>query len=138
MPHTLTFFVKKPFWAYFIPELIYFAKCDDGIFVKCRTFTPITLNNFKKQWHFQCCSQYIHRGIQSIWKVRLRIKSSNKELSKCPMFYHHWANTLQDIAAAILIFCKNHWFSIWKYWYFTEINCFLSRNIDILQKSLVF
>ena len=165
MPHTLTFFIKKPFWAYFVLESIFFVKCDDDIFVKRRTFTFCKMSHFsknvnhvlfemsylfnqlldykmkyinektkrnaidmyhllfqnfykckyiyinsteqfQKQWHFQCWSQYIYRSIQSIWKVRLRIERSNKELPKCPMLYHHWASTLQDIAAATLTFCK--------------------------------
>ena len=48
MPQTLTFCVKKPFCAFFIPESIYFAKCDDDIFVKCRTFTFCKMSHFSK------------------------------------------------------------------------------------------
>ena len=48
MPHTLTFFIKKPFWAYFVPESIFFVKCDDDIFVKRRTFTFCKMSHFSK------------------------------------------------------------------------------------------
>ena len=76
------------------------------ISINVNIFTLIAVNNFKKQWHFQCWSQYIYRSIQYFWKIRLQIESSNKVISKCPIVYHHWAPTLKGIAAAILTFCK--------------------------------
>ena len=67
--------------------------------------TSIAMNIFKKQWHFKIeVNIFIRRSIQSIWNVILQIKSSNKELSKCHMIYHHWAPTRNWVCKELIDF----------------------------------